>query len=441
MDKIEFNKIISGIWKKIFKDTFVPIKEPKKDEFLNNLFDEIQNYSYTASNPREYIVLNKHNLVSRIVPILAVKDICIYYYCIQKLDEKISGNRVESTFGGFSMGGNLRKKEDEEINNLNEVPFSVSPYTYNPLAWVNAWRDFQKKAFTYSSQDDYSYFIKFDIANFYDCINLNILENKIRGVCDNNHFDTIDLLFSFLKNWNRKFHKYSIKTVGIPQDEVGDCSRILANFYLQDFDQVFCNYCNKLNIKYLRYADDMILMGKDELETKRALFEASKELNKIGLNINSSKVDIFESKKAFDYYWAFDIFDKLGDKDNIKDIEEAIKMYKKCIKGNKKFRNDSVSSRLLNCDLNKVDISFKYELLLGFMDENYLINCKDWVILRIYNILSNEERTKLKEKLELLIDKVYFNQFHYTLLKCNNFLKFDSETIEKINKRIKEIAF
>lgn len=172
MKKVEFKQTVSGIWRYIFKKTYVPIQKPNKDKFLDDLFHKIQDYSYTPSNPREYIVFNKHNLVSRIVPILAVADICVYYFCIKSLEKELANNRVDGTYGGFSMSGELRNKENTEFDSLNEIPLSISAHTYNPLAWVNAWRDFQKKAFTYSNQDDYSYFIKFDIANFYDCINL-----------------------------------------------------------------------------------------------------------------------------------------------------------------------------------------------------------------------------------------------------------------------------
>lgn len=307
-------------------------------------------------------------------------------------------NRIEGTYGGFSMSGELRKKEEIEFGNINEAPFSNSPYTYNPLAWVNAWRDFQKKAHAYSNEDGYSYFIKFDIANFYDCVSLSILENKIRGTRDKENFDTIDLLFCFLKGWNRKFHKYSQKTLGILQDEVGDCSRILANFFLQDFDKVFAEYCSSFGIRYLRYADDMIIMGKDELAAKKALFEASKELNKIGLNINSSKVDIFESKADFDYYWAFNIFDKLGDSEDKKEVTEGIKMYSKCRNNkNKRFRQDSVLNRILNCNLRNIDITYKYSILQEVMSDDFLINAEDRTILKIYNILPREQKLSLKK--------------------------------------------
>lgn len=439
IDKDLFIKTVSGVWLNIFKKTYVPISEKiYKKPFLDNLFGEIQNFDYAPSNPREYIVSNKHNLVSRIIPILSIKDICVYYFCLKNLEDKLAVNRIEGTYGGFSMGGSIRKKEENEFNFLSEIPFSVSHYSYNSFAWVEAWRDFQKKAFIYSNQDDYSYFIKFDIANFYDCINLCLLDKKIRSTCENGHSEIIDLLFQFLKNWNKKFDKYFPKSVGVPQDEVGDCSRILANFYLQDFDKVFSDYCKNNSIQYLRYSDDMILMSKDELVAKRALFFASKELNKINLNINSSKVILFESKEKFDYYWAFDIFNKLGDKDNIYLIEKAIDDYRRYLdeEKNKTFRKESVLNRILNCNLCDIDICRKQVILGEVLQEDFLMNCEEHSLKRIYDILGNDDKQRLIKALDRLIDSVYFNKFHYILLKLNGIFGLEEE---KIKQRINEL--
>jgi len=383
LDKNLFLKTVSGIWSNILNKTYVPITDKiDKKLFLDDLFNEVETFTYAPSNPREYVVSNKHNLVSRIVPVLSIKDICVYYFCIKSLEDKLAVNRVDGTYGGFSMGGRIRKKEEEDFLSLSEIPFSVSPYTYNPLAWVEAWRDFQKKAYTYSVQDEYSFFIKFDIANFYDCVNLNLLEKKVRGVCNKELSDIIDLLFQFLRNWNKKFDKYFPKSVGLPQDEIGDCSRILANFYLQDFDQIFSEYCKSKNILYIRYADDMILMEKDELEAKKALLVASKELSNIGLNINSGKVSTFDSKIKFNQYWAFDIFDKLGDKDDNEKIESAIDDYKKYLENRTEFRRDSVLKRILNCNLTNVDICKKQIILAEVLKDEFLMDCEEYALKR-----------------------------------------------------------
>lgn len=433
LNKKEFVEIVSkGIWRHIFSKTYIKYKIiPDKIDFLNNLAVEINSFSYHASVPREYIVSNKHNLVSRIVPSLSLADLCVFYYCVKSIEENLSVQRVEGTFGGYQLGTSIRKIEQEEFdNNVSEIPFSFSPYSYNPMAWVKAWRDFQKKVYTGLNTGEYSYFIKFDIANFYDCINLNILENKIRSICDKKESFTIDLLFTFLKNWNRKFHSYSLKTVGLPQDEVGDCSRLLANFYLQDFDIKFRTYCKLYKIKYLRYSDDMILMGNNEKYCKEALFFASKELSKIGLNINSSKVDLFETKESFDKYWAFDIFNLLGDKFNYKNIEAAIRLYKEYNILNIKFRKSSVQSRILNCDLKKIDLSLRYEIINEVLKDDFLMNAEERQLNTIFNLLSSEDKIIFKEKLEKLIDVVQFNKYHYVLLKIADELNFDKQKLE-----------
>lgn len=437
MDETNFLDLISSsLWKHIFKKTYVPL-DPITDRksFLKSLFEEIKSNAYNPGMPREYVISNKHNLVSRIVPVLSVKDICVYYYCVKSLEKYLAVNRIEGTFGGFSMGGTQRNMENQEFTSMSEITTSVSPYSFNPLAWVNAWKDFQKKAYIYGN--GYTCFIKFDVANFYDSINLSLLEKKVRASCDSNCADTIDLLFYFLANWNKRFEKYQPKTVGIPQDEVGDCSRILANFYLQEFDQVFSNFCQSKNMRYLRYADDIFVMSDNLNDAKEALFVASKEFSKIGLNINSSKVDIYKSKKEYDDYWAFEIFDLLGDPENIVDIENAIDKYKEFIDRKVRFRDDSVLKRIINCNIQAVDISRKQYIIALLLEDSFLQNIEEFTLRRVYLLLEEADKIKLKEKLEKLISVVLFNKFHYVLLKTNDIWGFDTTIL---SSRIKELS-
>lgn len=411
------------------------MKRLKREPYLTSLFGQIQSTSYSPHPPREYIVSNKYNLVSRIVPVLSVDDICVYYFCIKSLENDIAINRIEGTYGGFRMGGPLRVKEEQEFTQIMEIPFSVPPYSYNPQAWVQAWRDFQKKALIYSA--GYSCFIMFDVANFYDTINLAVLERKLRSSCDKVSLSIIDLLFYFLRNWNKRFDRYAPRTVGLPQDEVGDCSRVLANFYLQDFDESFYGYCVKRNMGYLRYADDIIVMGNDPYSTKEALFFASKELSKIGLNINPGKVSVFESKQAFSEYWAFDIFDRLGNWGDHARIEEAIDMYKSCMDKRIKFRHESVLKRLINCDITNIQSAKKRYILNLVLSDEFLANIEEHELRKIYSVLDQPDRGRLKEALEKLIPVVFFNKYHYVLLKADEIFIFDKPVILS---RIKELS-
>lgn len=432
-----FIRTVSGDFlKHLHRNSFVPWSKfpPDRKKFLTALYEKLARGLYTPSFPRDYVVSNKHNYVARIVPSLTLEDYSVYYYCVKTLEKYLAVNRVEGTYGGFSLGGEFRRKENEEFNQLLEISFSVAPYTYNPLAWVKAWREFQKKARVYSSNPQFKFFLKYDIANFYNTINLTILEQKVRLYCPKEYTDEIDLLFFFLNFWNKRFLKYSAQTISIPQDEVGDCSRLLANFYVQDFDQEMYKKTSKSGSRYMRYSDDQVIMTTDKETAEDILFFTSKELFKIGLNINSAKVVRFD-RKGWEYYWCFDIFDLLVDPKNITNIEIAIDSLEKLDKS--KCRYDSILRRILNCQVNKVSLDRKLKFLSFVIQEDFLKDCDPRSIIAIYNLLGRGDKSKFLLKLKQLCLEVRFNSYHYNLLRAKRSglpINFTKEIHEKINE-------
>ena len=137
-----------------------------------------------------------------------------------------------------------------------------------------------------------------DIANFYDNINLFLLEDKIKHAIKKEKSEIVSLLFYFLKYWDKKHHFYNPRTMGILQDTGGEASRLLANFYLQDYDSYIHAKCKQHKVKYIRYADDQIFLGADKNSLQIIVFLASKYLAKLHLNINSSKV-FYKSVEEF----------------------------------------------------------------------------------------------------------------------------------------------
>ena len=81
--------------------------------------------------------------------------------------------------------------------------------------------------------------------NFYDNINLSLLEKKLLISVPSEKMEFINMLMYFLRNWNLKNDKYHLKSVGIPQNEFGDQSRLLANFYLHYYYTVIQFYSYK----------------------------------------------------------------------------------------------------------------------------------------------------------------------------------------------------
>ncbi len=366
ISKTEFISLFSSsFWKKIIDETLVPYLQdtkPNKTETIEKLYDDINHRHYYPGLPREYLVFDKHNCVSRIVPVFDLRENCTYYFCIKQLEQAIALNRVDGTFGGWSLGNPIRKREEEELQELTP-PSPIPQNSYNSFKWSENWKEFQKRAYLYSQNQNHCFFLEFDIANFYDTINLSLLEDKIRLITVSKDAFVVDLLFHFLRNWNRRFERYSQKSVGIPQDEVGDCSRILANFYLQDYDAFMKAQCDNNRACYLRYADDQIIMAHNEEIAYEILFEASKELFKINLNINSSKVKPFYSREDFYKYWAFELFELLDDPNNVDKVNQGIELYFKWLDDGVHFRHDSVLRRIVSVGLSIVKPHLKHRLM------------------------------------------------------------------------------
>ncbi len=434
----EFLAIFSSrFWKKNIKETLIEYQEneiPNKIEFLKQLYAEIKEKNWSPNSPRNYVVYNKHNLVSRIVPSFHFRENCLYYFCVERIQNNIAQNRIEGTYGGWTLNNPIRLKEQEEVSRLT-APVSGIPFgTYTPYEWSEHWKDFQKRAFEWSQDEKFQYFLKFDIANFYDCINLNLLESKIRHVVSKEQIFYVDLLFYFLQNWNRPIEGYHRKSTGLPQDEVGDSSRILSNFYLQDFDFYMKKVCDENGSKYMRYSDDQIIISKDSETAKKILFLASRELHKIGLNINSSKVESF-SRDEYMKYWAFDVFSDLYDSENTVKINNAVETY--FSRDGKRFRGESVLKRILSIGLGKIIFSSRFRILGELTNPDFLMNQDYWVFSKIAS--SVPDRNELFSSLDLLIDKVNYNSFLYNLLKFNKKFRpeFDNS---RIKERIKETA-
>ncbi|MFC1645997.1 RNA-directed DNA polymerase, partial [Candidatus Omnitrophota bacterium] len=302
----------------------LPKDKKDKDSFIEGLYDEILKRKYYPSIPNCYIDRDKGRGVTRIIPVFILKDYCVYYYCIKKIEDKIAYNRVENTFGGWTLGGLMRKSENDEIEKrrrhfnrhkdfMAELHgISVSEYSFNPVAWAKAYGDLNAKLYANARLGNYKYVAELDIANYYDSIRLDILEMKIREIVNEEHADIISLLFHFLNFWNRNTNLYNKQTVGIPQDAMGDCSRILANFYLQSYDKFTFDLCKKIHCKYLRYADDQFFFSKDKNNLLFLIFKVSKKLSSLGLSVNQKKVQTRTTQELMEYR-SFKIFDILKD--------------------------------------------------------------------------------------------------------------------------------
>lgn len=446
----DFKKYFNHDFRKAFIDNvlFYPeVSQEMKDNVVSQLYWDIQNKGYYPSVPKTVLYQEKGNGVARIIPVFEIKDYCLYYYCIKRLEERIATNRTPNTFWGWSLGWIIRKYEESEVEEQesemqwyeNELAnyhgISISEYSFNPQARVRAYWDFSAKLFATIKTCKFEYCVEFDIANFYDCINLDILEVLIREVTDTNDSEIVSILFHFLHYWNRGNYYYNKCTVGLPQDALSDCSRILANFYLRSYDKYIHDEC-WTTFSYLRYADDQFIFGDSIEDLKEKVLKASIFLNKYWLSINQKKVK-YHSTKALMSYRSFALYD-LVSPENINEktinqfVAEVVSIFKCGRQKDLKDEGISLKNRATSLDLTKVAIGDKVFLKWLFLDSEYLKQAKTRQFEKIYEILEENERREFLENLIKIAEDYKYNQFHYSVLQFFQNKGLDQKSILKI---------
>ena len=121
--------------------------------------------------------------------------------------------------------------------------------------------------------------IKADIHDYFNCINTELLLQRLKPFINSEAFDLL----------NDLFQKYSFLPQGLAP------MNVLANFYLNNYDQNL----RGLGI-YRRYADDFLLViDKGDLKiVKEKIFN---ELNKLSLTINKEKFKVIDVGEEFEF--------------------------------------------------------------------------------------------------------------------------------------------
>lgn len=456
-DYEEFKKYFNRNFWKAFSQSFLIFSEiinDQKEEILDCLYKQIQNRKYYPSTPKTYLYRDKGGCITRSIPVFEIKDYCLYYYCIKRLEKKIALNRTENTFGGWTLGGAVRKSEDEEIENRTQqhqsfeemiadiYGVSISEYSFNPKAWSKVYGDFNSKLYATSQESNYKYVVEFDISNFYDCIRLDLLEIWIREISEKENSEEVSLLFHFLNYWNRKINAYNKQTVGIPQDAMGDCSRILANFYLQEYDKYIFDLCRKNNCRYFRYSDDQFIFGETKEKLEYLIFLASKNLSCYGLNINQKKIS-YRTTDELIIHRSFEIFDKVREEKSKN--KECVEEFLDCFfQIKEESSTEDLQNRglpLLNkaifCNIKEISIEKKYKIIGYLLEDKFLRQAKFDQLKRLYELIEDKDQKKeMVDKLQKLSASTFHNAFHYEVLK---FFKSIKQEASFVLTRIKEL--
>lgn len=322
---------------------------------VDTLNRAIRSNAYMPSIGHGYFGVEKKLGVTRFLPILNKLDMAVYYQLCGELGDIVLVNRPD-IYGGWQVVPQPNSVQALEITSRKEIISARYQQGYfqdtlSNAAWFQGFKNFTQliKAII-DRKDGYgNYVATTDIANFYDSIDVSRLILKLRTKLPgyDSHLEVLEL---FLNYWNRRSTGYQPATKGIPQEIISDGSRNLSHFYLQDFDDRFSKYCQVNGLRYVRWADDMLIFGPSPQKLEAALHKASRLLLSEGLNLNAPKTRIM-GKRQYSEYRGLEVLDAI----NAKDLTEY-----------RRRRSAAVRRQTSGADL-KIDTIFRASL--GFLSQ------------------------------------------------------------------------
>jgi hypothetical protein len=412
-----------GFWR-AFRRWSVPLGIPRKQEerrfLLNRVFDAVQSARYSPSIPQIEIVSNKGYGVVRYVPVFCIEDYCVYFFCIRELEEVLCSKRVENTFGGWTLGGQMPRAEHEEV--AGDDP-GYGRYSFNPDAWKQAFGQFNALLFSQLQQGRHTHVLQFDLSNFYDSVRLDTLERWIREEAPAEKGWIITLLFFFLSQWNRRNTGLHPQAVGLPMDALADCSRILANYYLQKYDRYAERVCAEFGGVYFRYSDDQMIFlnGTETVETLLLLL--TRRLDRYGLRVNQKKTDLWTTGILAQHRF-IDIQALFGPKEKKRDPQVVLQFVQRYLNIPSEELAKSwnggmpLLNRLLYANLESLPPNLFVQILERFTSEKFLIAADFEKLMRIAHLCTRSPTPlDFGSQLDAISKKCVHNAFHYEVIE------------------------
>ena len=166
----------------------------------------------------------------------------------------------------------------QQMMPIFEPLFSDGSYGYRP---GRSAKDAVKRVKEYAEQG-YKSAVVLDLSKYFDTMNHVILLNLLRKHISDER--VIQMVKRYLKSGVMENGVVVETTEGSPQG--GNLSPLLANIYLNEFDQEF----RKRGVPCVRYADDIVLLAKSPRAGRRLLETSTKFLEcNLKLKVNKKK--------------------------------------------------------------------------------------------------------------------------------------------------------
>ena len=132
------------------------------------------------------------------------------------------------------------------------------------------------------AEQGYTFAVVLDLSKYFDTLNHEILINLLRKKVKDER--VVQLIKRYLKSGVMENGVVIDTEEGSPQG--GNLSPLLANVYLNEFDQEFL----KRDVPCIRYADDIVLLAKSKRASERLLESSTKYLEeRLKLTVNREK--------------------------------------------------------------------------------------------------------------------------------------------------------
>lgn len=161
----------------------------------------------------------------------------------------------------------------------NKLPIHEAAFAYQPGKGIKQNASLHRKS---------SYLLKLDFNNFFMSITPTLFFNAAREAgLDFDEEDETTLSNIFF--WKLRRNSPLRLSIGAPS------SPFISNVVMHSFDDAIANYCHSRNIKYSRYADDLIF----STNTKGILFEVPEIIRKNIKEKSQGKISINRGKTVF----------------------------------------------------------------------------------------------------------------------------------------------
>lgn len=159
-----------------------------------------------------------------------------------------------------------------------EKDFHPSSYGYRPN---KSCEKAIAKAEMFMSQYNLKYVLDMDLSKCFDTLDHEIIIQSFNKKISDGR--VLSLLKQFLKSGVVEDNALKPTEIGSPQG--GVISPLIANVYLDDFDQ----HMRKNNIRIVRYADDILVFARTKAQLMKFKQIAQKKLKEMKLRINETK--------------------------------------------------------------------------------------------------------------------------------------------------------